>query len=68
MGREDGRIDVNRFGDHAWTREGVEFRVVARVNAAIPAPANTARSLTVASGTTRSSKQGAVTARRPVPP
>ena len=52
--REDSRIEVNRFGEQAWTRDGVEVRVVARVNATIPAPADTARSLTVASGTTRS--------------
>jgi hypothetical protein len=55
--REDSRIEVNRFGDQAWTRDGVEVRVVARVNAAVPAPANTARSLTVTAGTTRGSSK-----------
>jgi hypothetical protein len=45
--RQDFRAELNTQSDQAWSRDGAQLRVIARLAAVIPAPVSAARSITV---------------------
>ncbi|SDO87050.1 phage major capsid protein, HK97 family [Pedococcus dokdonensis] len=45
--RQDFRAELNAQSDQAWSRDGAQLRVIARLAAVVPAPVSAARSLTV---------------------
>jgi hypothetical protein len=57
--RSDFKVDVADQTSRAWSQDGREIRIIARVAAVIPVPSQAARSLTIGAGTTRTAKKAA---------